>query len=206
VNVTVLGATGAIGFELTRQALERGHAVTAVARNPGKLTGRLPASDRLRLVAADVRDPAAVTDALKGSTVVMSGLGIVGDEPGTLTAGARAAVAAGPERVIWIGAFGTGTSAREGGAFLRTLLRVGLRRELDDRVTADRTVLAAGGTVFHCGPFSTGPLSPTRRTVTLAGAPRRYFPARVSQATVAAAMLDEAEQGRYPGATVVPLD
>lgn len=81
-----------------------------------------------------------------------------------------------------------------------------MRKELPDRIAADSAVLAAGGTVFHAGPLSDGPLSPTRRSVGLVGVPRRFFPARVSRATVAAAMLDEAESPRFAGATAVPLE
>lgn len=46
MELTILGAMGATGVELTRQALER---VTAVARNPDRITQ--PASDRLTRVA-----------------------------------------------------------------------------------------------------------------------------------------------------------
>jgi uncharacterized protein len=81
-----------------------------------------------------------------------------------------------------------------------------MRAELGDKMAADTAVLAAGGTVFHAGPLSDGPLSPTRRTVGLPDLPRRFFPARVSRATVAATMLDEAESPRFAGATAVPLE
>jgi uncharacterized protein len=67
-------------------------------------------------------------------------------------------------------------------------------------------VLRDGGTVFHAGPLGNGPLSPGRRTVGLNDYPRRLFPAGVSRATVAAAMLDEAESPRYQGAIAIPLE
>jgi putative NADH-flavin reductase len=205
MNLTVLGATGATGRELTRQALQRGHAVTAIARDPARIT--VADHGRLTRVTADVRDPESMTRALAGSTIVLSGLGVAhGEKPGVLSAGARAVADARPRRIIWIGAYGTGTSAAAAGALTRTLLRTFMRAELADKVTADTTVLTAGGTVFHCGPLSDGPLSPARRTVTLENAPRRIFPARVSRATVAAAMLDEAESGQHLGQTVVPLN
>ena len=34
MNLTVLAASGRTGHALTRQALERGHTVTAIARDP----------------------------------------------------------------------------------------------------------------------------------------------------------------------------
>ncbi|GGN07839.1 NAD(P)-dependent oxidoreductase [Streptomyces fuscichromogenes] len=204
MNITVLAASGAVGLALTRQALERGHTVTAVARTPARVT--VPDSPRLTRVAADVRDPAGIAQALRGSEIVLSGLGIAkGDGPGALTAGSRAVLDAHPGRIIWLGAYGTGPSARAAGFATRTLLRA-MGAELTDKISADAAVLAAGGTVFHSGPFANGPASTSRRTVGLAETPRRFFPARVSRETVAAAMLDEAQTPRFPGQIAVPLE
>jgi uncharacterized protein len=205
MKITVLAASGPTGLELTRQALDRGHVVTAIARTPAKVS--VPASDRLRVVRADVLDAGAISAALAGTGVLVSGLGIAeGEPPGVLEAGAQAAVNAGAATIIWLGAFGTGASAQAAGALTRGLLGRFMRSELPDKTSADQTVLRAGGTVFHAGPMSKKPLSPDRRTVTLSSAPHRIFPAFVSRATVAAAMLDEAEHPTHPGMTLVPLD
>jgi uncharacterized protein len=110
-----------------------------------------------------------------------------------------------PERIIWLGAIGTGLSARAGGLIVRSVFRA-IRATLDDKVTADTMVLRGGGAVFHAGPLTNAPLSPDRRTVGLDAYPGRFFPASVSRATVAAAMLDEAESPRYPGAIAIPLE
>jgi uncharacterized protein len=204
MQITILAASGGTGRELTRQALERGHTVTAIARTPGRIA--VPDSAQLTRIAADVRDPDSIKAALRDSHVVLSGLGVAdGDPPGTLTAGARAVTDAHPERIIWLGAIGTGPSAQAGGLLVRSMFRA-MRAKLDDKVTADTTVLRAGGTVFHAGPLSDGPLSPTRRTVGLDAYRRRLFPAKVSRATVAAAMLDEAESPRWPGTIAIPLE
>jgi uncharacterized protein YbjT (DUF2867 family) len=37
MNVTVFGATGAIGAQVVDQLRQRGHTVTAYVRNPGKV-------------------------------------------------------------------------------------------------------------------------------------------------------------------------
>lgn len=203
LEVTVLGATGATGLELTRQALGRGHVVVAVARRPERIA--LPDSARLIRRMADVRDTAAIAEALKGSDVVLSGLGVARrEQPDLLLVGARAIIAARPSRLVWLGAFGTGPSAGVAGATTRALLRLVLGGELPVKVAADSLVLAAGGTVIHAGPLTNQVVSPRRRAIPLEQVPRRLFPAFVSRATVAAVMLDAAEQGRT--GVIVPLE
>ncbi|ANZ38516.1 flavin reductase [Lentzea guizhouensis] len=198
MNLTVLAASGRTGLALTRQALERGHTVTAIARDPRKIGLDHP---DLRTVAGDVTDPASITVA--AGAVVLSGLGT--DRAGVLLDGAKAVVAAGPARIIWLGAYGTGPSFAAAGDGARVLEKF-LGDRLADKVAADETVLAAGGTVFHAGVLSDEPISPSRRTVGLEDAPPFDLGAKVSRETVAAAMLDEAESPRFPGAVALPLD
>ncbi|BEL05395.1 NAD(P)H-binding protein [Actinoplanes sichuanensis] len=202
MEITVLGASGATGLELTRQALDRGHTVVAVARDPRRIA--LPVSARLVRTRADVLDPDGIAVALRDREVIVSGLGVAkGDRPGVLAAGARAVAAARPGRIVWLGAFGTGPSAAAAGALTRTLLR--LLPDRADKEAADAIARAAGATVFHAGPLTDGPSGATRRTIGLDTAPRRLFPARVTRATVAAAMLDEAENPAHSGGIALPL-
>ena len=72
MNVAVIGATGATGMHLTRTLLERGHQVTALVRDPGRL-GDL--TDRFRVVQGTSTDPAAIRDLLAGNEAVISALG-----------------------------------------------------------------------------------------------------------------------------------
>ncbi|MFD4639996.1 NAD(P)-dependent oxidoreductase [Lentzea sp. NPDC058436] len=202
MHLTVLAASGPTGLALTRQALDRGHTVRAVARDPGRIT--VPDSPLLTRVAADVFDDERIAAALKGSETVLSGLGVPkGHKPGVLVAGARAAVATGA-RVIWLGAYGTGPSAPVASSLNRLVLK-GLGEEIADKVASDATVLEVGGTVFHAGPLARKPLSPDRRTVGLDASPKSLLRLLVSRETVAAAMLDEAEHPRFAGAVAVPL-
>jgi putative NADH-flavin reductase len=114
MQLTILAASGGTGLELTRQALERGHAVTAIARTPARIA--VPDSAHLTRVAANVRDPDSIKAAVGGSGVVLSALGVPdGDPPGVLTDGARAVTQAHPQAIIWLGAIGTGPSAQAGG-------------------------------------------------------------------------------------------
>ena len=82
MKLTILGATGATGTCLTRQALAAGHEVTAVVRDPSRLP--VPAQPRLRTVTADVMDPASITPAIAGADAVISAVGPRGTGPTTV--------------------------------------------------------------------------------------------------------------------------
>ncbi|MGY4967297.1 NAD(P)-dependent oxidoreductase [Streptomyces sp. 900105245] len=72
MNLTVFGATGGIGREIVRQALDAGHRVTAGVRDPARLgvTG-----DSLEVFRADLSDPDRLRAAVAGRDAVLSGLG-----------------------------------------------------------------------------------------------------------------------------------
>ncbi|MER7051958.1 MULTISPECIES: NAD(P)H-binding protein [unclassified Streptomyces] len=72
MKLTVFGATGGIGQEVVRQALGAGHRVTAVVRDPSRLS---VTGERLEVFRADLSDPAAVRPAVAGRDAVLSGLG-----------------------------------------------------------------------------------------------------------------------------------
>ncbi|HEU5033035.1 MAG TPA: NAD(P)H-binding protein [Spirillospora sp.] len=82
MRLTVFGATGGIGTRLVRLALDEGHAVTAVVREPGRLPADL--RDRAAVVRADVMDPAAIEGAVKGADAVVSAMGPRGLGPTTV--------------------------------------------------------------------------------------------------------------------------
>ncbi|NYV73512.1 NAD(P)-dependent oxidoreductase [Streptomyces sp. UH6] len=73
MNVTVFGATGAIGQLTVAELLEHGHRVTAYARNPQKV----PAAwgDRVRVVIGEMSDKDAIDQAVTGADLVVSALG-----------------------------------------------------------------------------------------------------------------------------------
>ncbi|WP_353944165.1 SDR family oxidoreductase [Streptomyces sp. HUAS MG91] len=72
MKLTVFGATGGIGQEIVRQALAAGHEVTAVVRDPARLT---VTGERLEVVRADLSDPESLRPAVAGRDAVLSGLG-----------------------------------------------------------------------------------------------------------------------------------
>lgn len=68
-KIVIFGGSGMIGQRAVREALSRGHEVTAVVRNPEKVTEQHP---NLTVQAADVTDQAAVEKVIAGSDAVIS--------------------------------------------------------------------------------------------------------------------------------------
>jgi putative NADH-flavin reductase len=73
VNVTVFGATGAIGSLTVNELISRGHTVTAYARNANKVPA--PWGESVRVVIGEMSDAGAIEEAVKGADVVVSALG-----------------------------------------------------------------------------------------------------------------------------------
>src|SRR2546426_12276695 len=72
VNVVVFGATGDTGRWITDRAVQAGHGVTALVRDPGRLR---VVHDRVKIVRGDVLDPASVDGAVPAKDAVPSALG-----------------------------------------------------------------------------------------------------------------------------------
>ncbi|PWJ24869.1 putative NADH-flavin reductase [Branchiibius hedensis] len=73
MRIAIIGANGRTGHLATEQALDRGHDVVAVARQPHNVTTQ---HERLTVRPADVMDEQALRAALAGTDVVISTLGI----------------------------------------------------------------------------------------------------------------------------------
>ncbi|MFF4606760.1 NAD(P)-dependent oxidoreductase [Streptomyces sp. NPDC001339] len=111
-TIALFGANGSIGSRILGEALQRGHQVTAVVRDPAKITTTHP---NLTVTTGDVLDPASVAAVAKGKDVVVSAVG-GGDGPGhiatiepaaeSLVAGLRTLGEAAP-RLIAVGGAGS---------------------------------------------------------------------------------------------------
>ena len=72
MNLVVLGATGATGLEIVRQAADHGHSVTAFVRSPDRLNGL---RKRITIKHGDLLNSAELEQVLKGHDAVLSGFG-----------------------------------------------------------------------------------------------------------------------------------
>ena len=72
MKLLVLGATGMVGKVVTRQALSRGHMVTALVRNPQKLGDM---ESKITVLNGEYFDHQALSNALKGVDAVLTTIG-----------------------------------------------------------------------------------------------------------------------------------
>jgi len=72
MKLLVLGATGGTGLELVRQAVERGHCVSAFVRSPHRLGAF---RDRVILKRGDLLNPAQLEQVIQGHDPVISAFG-----------------------------------------------------------------------------------------------------------------------------------
>lgn len=109
MKVALLGATGFVGSALLKEALDRGHTVTAIVRQPQKLEKR----EGLTAKVGDVYDTASLAALIRGNDAVISAFNPGWKDPNLYddqvrgTASIIAAIKdAGIKRVLWVGGAG----------------------------------------------------------------------------------------------------
>jgi putative NADH-flavin reductase len=206
MRILIVGASGATGREIVTQALERGHEVTALVRRPGRFRIR---DARLRIVAGDILDRAAVDAAVAGQEAVLSALGhkrwliptriLSRGTEHLLTAMERHAV----RRYIGVTALGVGDSWWRGGLYYTLfLLPVLLQFYFLDKLRQERLVRASDldWTLVRPGALTSGRARGRWRAGTKIGNP--LWTVRIARADVARFLLDELAAPRHLRETV----
>ena len=194
MKLTILGATGATGTSLTGQALAAGHEVTAVVRDPARLT--VPPHPQLLTVTADVMDPASITPAVAGADAVISAVGPRGTGPTTVIQDSvrsiiQAMQKTGTRRLLEV----SGSIAADEGEspYLRYLLKPVARRTFLRHVCADMRIgedkirhSDLDWTIFRPPSLTGKPARGTYRTAINRNLPHGFT---ISRADLAACML-----------------
>jgi len=147
MKILVLGATGATGRLIIRQALAKGHGVVALVRSKAKAADLAGAE----LFEGDARDAAALTRAIAGCDAVVSSLGSPMTpfrEVTMLSTATRALVGVmakqNVRRLVCITGMGAGDSRGHGGfIFDRLFLPLMLRKVYEDKDRQEDAIRAS---------------------------------------------------------------
>jgi putative NADH-flavin reductase len=200
-HVLIIGASQGIGLETTRQALEAGHHVRALARSAPTMA---LADSKLEKVRGDALKNQDVEAALIGVDVVIQTLGVgLGDmfRPVHLFSEAtRVLIAAmkarGIKRLICVTGFGAGDSRASISWLQRLPFQIVFGRAYDDKSLQEHLIKESGldWTIVRPGVLTGGPR--TGRYEVLAE-PRQWRNGIISRADVAAFLVRQIEDGSY---------
>lgn len=201
MRLAIFGATGGTGLEVTRQALEHGHSVRVLVRNPN----RMPLTNaNMRIVLGSVLDHESVTKTVLGSDAVLSCLGQGKNllrNTRTVSVGTHLIVEVmkeqGVRRLVVESAFGAGESLAQASMAQRFLFATLLWAPYEDKNLMEPEVKASGleWTIVRPTMLSNG--ERTGRYVAEAGMRPRV--AVVTRADVATAMLLAVEDRLWVG-------
>ncbi|HVJ06119.1 MAG TPA: SDR family oxidoreductase [Candidatus Saccharimonadales bacterium] len=200
MRLAIFGSTGGTGLELTRQALEKGHSVRVLVRNPNKM----PLTNaNMRIVLGSVLDHESVTKTVLGADAVLSCLGQRNLLRNThvVSVGTRLISEVmkeqGVRRLVVESAFGAGESLALTTGLQKLVFATLLLAPYEDKNLMEPDVKNSGleWTILRPTMLTNGPRT-GRYSVTVG---RRPETSRVSRADVAAAMLRAVEERLWIG-------
>jgi len=194
MKLTIFGASGATGTCLVKMALDAGHEVAAVVRDPARLT--VAAQPRLLVITADVTDPASISPAVADADAVITAVAPPGTGPSTLRQDSTRSIIqamdkAGARRLLFI----SGSIVTDEGEspYLRYLIKPVARHTFLRHVTADfvateQEIHASDlyWTIFRPPSLTNGPASGSYRVAVDRNLSRCFS---ITRADLAACML-----------------
>jgi putative NADH-flavin reductase len=204
-RLLVLGATGGTGRLLVDQALEQGHTVTVLVRDPTRLG---VTSDRLRVITGDVaRDDNALADAMRDQDAVISALGVgksfkSNDLIGTTMPRVISAMQKhGVRRLIHTSAFGVGETTHEIPLLPKLFTKTLLKDVYRDKEAGDKAIHASSLDWTIVYPTGLSDRAGSGRYRAGEHIPLRGFPT-IARADLAAFLLSQMDDGRFVGRNV----
>jgi len=212
LKILVYGASGKIGTHVVDEALDRGHMVTAVSRDPSRISKN---HDNLSVVKGDILDDQSIATLIAGQDVVIVSVrGVLGKSKDPLDAIPRIGVekvvnalreaGEGAARLIHVGGSGT-LEVRPGVSYADTLPMIFIPRKLEMEIKGQVLALEFLRTVTDVKwSFATPPKNFTngkRTGVFRIGGDKLMDDSigrsRVSRADFAVALVDEAEKAEH---------
>jgi putative NADH-flavin reductase len=201
-KILVLGGTGGTGRQVVSQALQHGHDITVLVRDPARLN---LTSDQLRVVVGSVIDDSpGLAAAVRDQDVVISALGVGNSLKSgglierSVPAIVRAMESHGVRRLIFTSAFGVGQTYRDVPLLPRIFIRTLLRDLYADKDRGEDELRRMGNgldwTLVHPVSLTNGPRTGRYRVgerLALHGLPR------ISRADVADFLLTQVDDTSY---------
>jgi putative NADH-flavin reductase len=200
MRLAIFGATGGTGLEVTRQALEKGHSVRVLLRNPN----RMPLSnEKMRIVLGNVLDHESVTKTILGADAVLSCLGQRNLMRNTrvVSVGTHLIMSVmkeqGVRRVVVESASGAGESLAQASLLQRVIFATLLWAPYQDKNLMEPDVKASGleWTLVRPTALTNGQRT-GKYVVSIGTAPKTFS---VTRADVATAMLRAVEERLWIG-------
>ncbi len=213
LDIVIYGATGKVGSHIVGEALNRGHRVTAVSRNPAQVEMQ---HANLSVVEGDLLNKAGVAETVAGKDIViLSVRGVIGDS-GTPESALQFIAAEtlvdvlfriekNAPRLIHVGGSGS-LEVEPGVRYAAKLPKILLPRNLEIEILGQILALEFFGKVddvhwtYVTPPknFTNGPRTGVFRTGGDRALEDKRGRTRLSRADFAVAVIDEAERARYP--------
>ncbi len=200
MRLAIFGATGGTGLELTKQALEHGHSVRVLVRNPNRMT---LTNANMRIVLGSVLDHESVTKTVLGSDAVLNCLGqrTLLRNTRVVSVGTHLVMEVmkeqGVRRLVVESAFGAGESLRLANWFQKAVFATLLAAPYEDKNLMEPEVKSSGleWTILRPTGLTNG--AGTGKYVVESGrAPKKSL---VTRADVATAMLKAVEERLWIG-------
>lgn len=168
MKLLVLGGTGGTGRHVVTQALDTGHDVTVLARDRARVGVQ---HERLRLVDGDVKNTAALVDAMRGQDAVISAIGrgksfksenLIAESVPVIVAAMQSH---GIKRLLFTSAIGVGDTFRDASLPMKIFARTLLRGIYADKIIGDEMIRKSGldWTIVQPVGLTDGPLTKNYR-------------------------------------------
>lgn len=212
LNILVYGASGKIGSLVVLEALDRGHRVTAVSRDPARIDTR---HEHLVVAKGDLLDIASIQRLVSGQDVIISSVrGVIGDKSDPANAlqlisvenivAALRAAGDSPARFIHVGGSGS-LEVEPGVLYAEKLPKLFLPKKLESEIIGQIWALDyLRGVTDVKWTYATPPKNLTNGKRTgryRVGGDRMLEDARgrsrLSRADFAVALVDEAEKAQH---------
>ncbi|MFN2236516.1 MAG: NAD(P)-dependent oxidoreductase [Anaerolineales bacterium] len=202
MRIAVFGGTGGTGRQVIEQALDAGHQVSALVRDPDRLS---EASKQAEIFVGDVLNTQNVAETISGADAVVVSLGSRADSPeNTVSQGTKNIITCmqetGVKRLVVVTSLGVGDSKDQVPMAFKLVMKTVMRKIMADKEVQEQYVKASGldWVIVRPGGLSDDPASGAY----IFGTDPSIMAGRVSRADVAAFVLQNLSDDQFLGQAV----